>query len=196
MDDDDCPVHIREHDVVWVPRLLRGQSVPTPVSVTSGQSLMSTFAVVPEVKLIDEDLHTGNAVRGRAFVQPCKQGLVEPLVIALGRRFAGFSGDHHDPHRRQVGHQLGGPASSGTVERGPVVRQEFLWDHVGGDCFGYHCQRPGGGFCGVDVGCQGQAGVVVDELEDHAAVPVGQRAFGAVNLPEAVRGGIGESLVP
>jgi hypothetical protein len=63
-----------------------------------------------------------------------------------------------------------------------VSRHRLVED---GDC-------GGGGLAPGDVGAHGVAGVVVDELEDHALAATGQDVLGGVELPASVGCGVDE----
>ena len=119
---------------------------------------------------------------------------MEPFVLALGLGMVGLAGDRFDAEGLQVGdEQAFRLASSGGVERGPVVGQEALGHAVEADAFLDDAHRVARVLASGGQGGDGQAGVVVDDLQDHAGAAAGQRVVGAVDLPAGVRCGIDES---
>ena len=63
---------------------------------------------------------------------------------------------------------------------------------MSGDAFLDHGDGALGGFSSGDMGGDSEAGVVVDELEDHAFAAPGQHIFDAIELPTRVRCRINE----
>ena len=61
-----------------------------------------------------------------------------------------------------------------------------------GHCLVEHRDRRAGGLTPRDVGGDRVAGVVVDELEDHALAPTGEHVLGRIELPARVRCGVHE----
>jgi len=69
----------------------------------------------------------------------------------------------------------------------PLSHQQPLGHTVGGHRLVEDRDRVLGGLTGCDMGGDRVAGVVVDELEDHALASTGQYVVGRVELPARVR---------
>ena len=108
---------------------------------------------------------------------------MEAFVLALRGWFVRLPGDRFDPQGANVRDQLAEPSSSGRVQRGAIVREQSLRDPVRGDAFPHHRDRGFGRFPGGDVGGDREAGMVIDELEDHAFTAAGEDVLGRVELP-------------
>ncbi|KQW96046.1 hypothetical protein ASC84_22025 [Acinetobacter sp. Root1280] len=80
----------------------------------------------------------------------------------------------------------------GGIERGAVVGKQPLRHAVGGHGLVEHDDRGVGGLTPRDVGGDRVAGVVVDELEDHARAPTSEDVLGGIELPARVRCGVDE----
>ena len=95
----------------------------------------------------------------------CRRSFL-PWVVGLpGRR------DRRYPLAFQVGLQLGGPATAGLVERGPVVGQEPGWCAVSADRFSDHRDRRIAGLGTGNEGGQDELGVVVLDLSTQCFEP-------------------------
>ena len=84
--------------------------------------------------------------------------------------------------------ELADDATPRRVQREPVVGQQPLGHAVGGHRLVEDRDRVLGGLTGCDMGGDRVAGVVVDELEDHALASAGQDVVGGVEVPARVRG--------
>jgi hypothetical protein len=126
------------------------------------------------------------------FVEVAEQGLVEAFVLALGGRLVGLTGNRLDPQGHDVDDELAQESTARRVERDPVVGQQPLGNAMGGHGLVEHDDRRLGGLAPGDVGRDRVAGVVVDELEDHALAPTGEHVLGGIELPAGVRGRIHE----
>jgi hypothetical protein len=124
--------------------------------------LVGTLGVVDVVERVDLGLELHERVGERLLVEVAEQGLMEAFVLALGCRLVGRAGD-----------RLG-------AQRGNMCDR----DRVLGGLTG--CDMGG------DMGGEGVAEVVVDELEDHALASAGQDVLGGVELPARVRGRVDE----
>jgi hypothetical protein len=83
--------------------------------------------------------------------------------------------------------ELADEAAARGVEREPVVGQQSLGHAVGGHCLVEDRDRVLAGLTGCDMGGEGVAEVIVEELEDHALASAGQHVLGRVELPARVR---------
>ncbi|GAB3099615.1 hypothetical protein GCM10027054_30050 [Isoptericola nanjingensis] len=121
------------------------------------------------------------------LVEVAEQGLVEPFVLALGRRLGRLAGDRLGSQSAHVCHELADVAAAGRVERRAVVAEQPLGHAVGGDGLVHYGDRAFGGLAPCHVRRDRVARVVVDELEDHALAPTGQDVLRRIQLPAGVR---------
>lgn len=135
---------------------------------------MGALSVVDVVELVDLGLELPQGGGQWLLVELPEQGLVETFVLSLGGGLVGLAGDRLDAQGLEVDDQSTQDPASGGVERDAVVGQESLRHAV------------------ANVGGQGEAGVVVDELEDHALATTRQDVLGGVELPARVRGRVDE----
>ena len=153
---------------------------------------MRALGVVDQIEPVDLPLELVERVGEGLLVEVAEQGLLEPFVLALGSWFVGFPGDRFDAERSQVSDQLPEHPASGWVQRGAVVGEQPLRNTVSGDAFLHYGDRSFRGFAPGDVGGDGEAGMAVDELKDHALAAAGEDVLGRVELPARVRCGIHE----
>lgn len=78
------------------------------------------------------------------------------------------------------------------VQCDPIVGQESLGHAVGINGFVHHNGCVLGGLTECDVGGDRIAGVVVDELEDHALTAAAEHVLGRVELPARIGGRVDE----
>ena len=161
-----------------IPGLLRGDP--------AGQSLMGSLGVVDLVEPVDLALQFLERRGQGLFVEEAEEGLVEAFVLALCGRFIGFAGDGLNAESGDVGDELADSSAPGWVQCGAVVGEQSLRNAVSCDALLDHGDGAFGGFAPGDMGGNREAGVVVDELEDHAFAAPGQHIFGAVELPARV----------
>ena len=120
---------------------------------------------------------------------------MEAFVLALRGWLAWLPSDRFDAEGSDVGGELGLPAAPGRIERGAVVGEEPLRHPVLRDALLHDCERALGGLTGCDVGGDGEAGVIVFELEDHTLAAALEDLLGGVELPARVRGRIHEPAI-
>ncbi len=156
---------------------------------------MGAFVVIDPVKPVDLLLQLLETVGERLLIEPAEQSLVEAFVLTLCRRLVGFPGDRLDPEGGDVGDELAEHPAAGRGQRGPVIAEQPLRNPVSRDLFRDDRDRTSRGFAPSNMGRDGQAGVIVDELEDHTLPTAGEDIFGAVQLPARVRRRINEPTV-
>ena len=170
-----------------IPRLLRGGP--------AGKSLMGPLGVVDDIELVHLRLQFLKRFGEGLFVEVAEQGLVEAFVLALRGRLVGLPGDRLHPERGDVSDQLPQHPASGRVQRRPVIAEQPLRNTVCGDAFADDRDRALGRFTPGNMRRDREAGVIIDELEDHTLPPTSQNIFGAVELPTGVRRRIDEPTV-
>ena len=117
-------------------------------------------------KAIDLGLQLLKGFRQRPFVEVAEHGLVEAFVLALG--------------------WFGLPRAARDVSASPLVSQIAQLGHtmISLTALSEHGDRILGGLPGRDMGGNRVAGVVVDELEDHAAAD-SRRSATSASIPSA-----------
>lgn len=120
---------------------------------------------------------------------------METFVLALRGRLARLPRDRGNAERGHVGGQLSLPPAPGRVQRGTVVGEQTLRNPMRGDALLHHGESTLGGLTGRDIGGDGEAGVVVLELEDHTLPPGGEDVLGGVELPARVRCRVDEPAI-
>ena len=140
-----------------------------------GQALVAAGHVVLVVERVDLGLELGEISSQRLGVEVGEQGLVKPLVLALGGGVSGLAGDGLDAETARIVGEVGGPAAPLGVESDAVVGQEALGDPVSLDALLEYSQCGAGVLAACNVGGDLLAGVVIDELEDHRRPPARQR---------------------
>src|SRR3954464_13610946 len=102
---------------------------------------------------------------------------MEPFVLALGGRLVGLAGDRLHAQGADVNDQLADVPSPRRIQCESVVGQESLRNPVGGGRLVHQSDCVFHSLGGGDVGGQCVAGVVVDELEDHALTPTAEHVL-------------------
>jgi len=153
---------------------------------------MGPLSVVDAIELVDLRLQLDECRGDGLIVEEPEQGLMEALVLSLRGRLVGLAGDWFDSEPGDVVDELADDPTSRGVQRDAVVGEESLRNTTCGDSLRDDVDRRIGGLTSGDVGCDSEAGVVVDELEDHALATTGENVLGRVQLPARVRRGIHE----
>ena len=154
----------------------------------SGQPLVGALGVVDVVERVDLGLQLGQRVGEWLLVEVAEQGLVEAFVLALGGRLVRLAGDRLDAQaRRRVPTSWPRYPRRDGFSATPLSDSSRCGHAVGGDGLVEDRDRGLGGLTPRDVGGDRVAGVVVDELEDHALASAGQHVLGRVELPARVR---------
>ena len=160
-----------------------------------GQCLMAALGVVHVVEGVDLGLEFLDGLGVGLGVEVLDEGLVETFDLALGGGVSGLAGDARDPQGAGVDDKLADEASPGGVQRGAVVGEQLLRDAVALDGDGDDLDGVAVVLRFGDQGGQGEAGVVVDELEDGDLAAPSEVVFHGVELPARVGGGVLEALV-
>ena len=161
----------------------------------AGQPLVGTFGVIDLIETVDLRLQLLEGAGQGLLVEEPEQGLLEAFVLTLRGRFIGFPRDRLHPERDDTGDELAQHPAVGRVQHGPVIAGEPLRNAVSGDPFGDGRDRARRRFTPGNMGGDCEAGVVVDELEDHTFATIGQNIFGPIRLPAGVRPGIHEPTI-
>ena len=156
---------------------------------------MRSLGVVDDIEAVDLLLQLLDRSCEGLLIEPPEQGLVEALVLALRGRLARFSRDRLHSERGDVGGELPLPAPAVGVEGGTVVGEEALRHPMLRDALANDGQSALGGLSGRDVGSDGEAGMVVLELEDHALATTLEDVLGRVELPARVRCRVDEPAI-
>ena len=154
----------------------------------AGQALVGAFGVVDVVEGVDLGLQLGQRARPAAVCRGSGTGSGGSVRSCPGwSACSGLPVIASTPSRDDVFDELAEVPAPRRVERDPVVGQQPLGHTVRGDGLVEHGDRGLGGLARRDVGGDRVAGVVVDELEDHALASAGEHVLGGVQLPARIR---------
>ena len=153
---------------------------------------MRTLGVIDQIEDVDLSLQLLERVGEGLLIEEPEQGLVEAFVLALRGRLIGLARDRLDPQRGHIRDELAQHASTGRVQRSPVIAEQSLRNTVSLDPLPDNSDRRFRRLTPGHVRGDCEPRVIIDELEDDTLPTAREDILGRVELPACVRGRIDE----